>query len=123
MYENLLKTFHGSWIWQHPLTRLQQLFHMTYLRVCLLLGTLCAEAVRVAVVGTRSEEKTFFVVYGKKFYQQFDLAVIGAGIGGGSAVHFMRELFGESLEIVVYEASEFLDSLVSDLVQKSKQNH
>ena len=34
------------------------------------------------------------------------VAVIGAGISGGSAVHFLRNLLGDEVEIVVYEASD-----------------
>ena len=35
-----------------------------------------------------------------------NIAIIGAGIGGSSASHFVRELFGPEATIDVYEASD-----------------
>ncbi|CAE7763470.1 unnamed protein product, partial [Symbiodinium sp. CCMP2456] len=33
------------------------------------------------------------------------VAVVGAGINGGSAVHFLRDLLGDGVDITVFEAN------------------
>ena len=42
-----------------------------------------------------------------------NIAIIGAGIGGSSAAHFIRQLFGPEATIDVYEASDRIGGRLS----------
>lgn len=43
------------------------------------------------------------VAFAKEHVERPSVAIVGAGIGGSAASHFLRELLGDDAEIVVFE--------------------